>query len=215
MPSAHEIFKALGPIEWESFAQEDPKTLMTDIFNDAHCLIDSIPVSLKNEAQKTGRPRAATDTDLPSLPNRAPESSDRARNLRKEWKEVKVNARENPLGLNVYKLAAKDGRGAWFARRSVHEGPSFERWKTGMEREFPESLKVQGEPGDGKIRGLGADKRVVDEIIDGCGRIQGKSAHASSSVCPRQLLINEVLQSTSYRHSFQARPHPATSSPYV
>ncbi|KAI8634533.1 hypothetical protein F5Y19DRAFT_461275 [Xylariaceae sp. FL1651] len=166
------VFKALGPIDWESFAEEDPKTFMTSIFDDAQCLIDSIPVSLKDELQKSGRSRAATDTDLPSLPNRAPELSDQARELRKEWKEVKINPRENSLGLNVYKLAAKDGKGAWFARRSVHEGLSFKRWKTGMEREFAESLKVQGEPGDGKIRGLGADKRVVDQTVDGCGRIQ-------------------------------------------
>ncbi|KAI3336940.1 hypothetical protein HD806DRAFT_475230 [Xylariaceae sp. AK1471] len=172
MSSAHEVFKALGPIDWESFANEDPRALMTGIFSDARCLIDSIPVPLKDELQKTGRPRAVTDTDLPSLPNRAPKSSDQARELKKEWKEVKVNARENPLGLNVYKLAAKDGRGAWFARRSVHEGPNFERWKTGMEREFAESLKVQGQPGDGKIRGLGADKRVVDETVDDCGKAQ-------------------------------------------
>jgi hypothetical protein len=162
MPGSHEAFKALGPIDWESFAEDDQKTLMTNIFSDAYSLIDSIPVSVKDESQQTGRPRAA---DLP----------EEARALRKEWKEVKVNSRENPLDLNVYKLAAKDGRGAWFARRSIHEGISFERWKIGMEREFAESLKVQGEPGDGKIRGLGADKRVVDETIDGCGKLEGKS----------------------------------------
>jgi len=175
MPSTHEAFKALGPIDWESFAQEDQKTLMTNIFSDAYSLVDSIPISVKDESQKTGRPRAATDTRPPSLPDRAANSSEETRALRKEWKEVKVNSRENPLDLNVYKLAAKDGRGAWFARRSIHEGLSFERWKTGMEREFAESLKVQGEPGDGKIRGLGADKRVVGETIDGCGKLEGKS----------------------------------------
>lgn len=162
MSSAHETFKALGPVEWESFAQQDLAMLMTDIFGDAHRLIDSIP-------------DPAVNADLLSLPSRAAESSDQAKELRKEWKEVKVNPRENPLGLSIYKLAAKDGKGAWFARRSVHDGPSFRKWKAGMEREFAESLKIQGQPGDGKIRGLGADRCVEDQTVDECGKIQGKS----------------------------------------
>ncbi|KAI1150168.1 hypothetical protein F4825DRAFT_463551 [Nemania diffusa] len=151
MPSAHETFKALGPVDWETLHQEDLMTLMTDIFRSAHCLIDSIPTPSEDE------PRSP---------------SEEARELRKEWKEVKINARENPLGLNVYKQAAKDGKGGWFARRSVHDGLSFRKWKTGMEREFSESLKVQGQPGDGKIRGLGADKCVANQTVDGCGKIQ-------------------------------------------
>ncbi|KAI0971098.1 hypothetical protein F4678DRAFT_433726 [Xylaria arbuscula] len=149
MTSPHEAFKALGPVDWESFAQEDATTLMTDIFSNARCLVDSVP---------------GQDDSRPSQPT--------AEALSKEWKEVKVNARDNPFGLHLYKQPAKDGRGAWFARRSVHDGQSFRRWKIGMEREFDESLKVQGEPGDGKIRGLGADKRVVDQTFDGRGKMQ-------------------------------------------
>ncbi|KAJ2988114.1 hypothetical protein NUW58_g4144 [Xylaria curta] len=172
MPNAHETFKALGPVEWDSFFQDDLAMLMTDIFNDAHRLIGSIPSPPKEDQQKAGNKGAAADADLRSLPSRAAESSDQARELRKEWKEVKVNLRDNPFGLTVYKLAAKDGKGAWFARRSIHEGTSFKKWKAGMEREFAESLKIQGRPGDGKIRGLGADKCVVDQTVDGCGKIQ-------------------------------------------
>ncbi|KAJ8122137.1 hypothetical protein ONZ43_g1591 [Nemania bipapillata] len=151
MPSAHEIFQALGPVEWEGLDQEDLTTLITDIFKKAHCLVDSIPVPSEDELQS---------------------SSEDARELRKEWKEVKINSRENPLGLNIYKLASKDGKGSWFARRSMHDGLSFRKWKTGMEREFAESLKVQGQPGDGKIRGLGADNCVANQTVDGCGKIQ-------------------------------------------
>ncbi|KAI0099635.1 hypothetical protein GGR51DRAFT_535268 [Nemania sp. FL0031] len=172
MPSAREAFKALGPVDWDSFAQEDPKTLIADIFKDAHELISSIPVSSKVESQKISRAQDVIDTDIPLPLNQVPECSEEARELRKEWKGVKINPRDNPLDLNIYKLAAKDGRGSWFARRSVHEGLSFRKWKIGMEREFPESLKVQGQPGDGKIRGLGADKCVVNQTVDGCGRIQ-------------------------------------------
>ncbi|KAI0013684.1 hypothetical protein F4779DRAFT_640133 [Xylariaceae sp. FL0662B] len=172
MTDAHGAFKALGPVNWDEIAHADLQDFLERTFTDAHCLIDSIPVSLTSSTQKQGRLRSATDPNLPTLPNRASKSPDHVHVLRKEWKEVKVNARENPLGLDVYKLAAKDGKGAWFARRSIHEGLTFEKWKLGMEREFPESMKVNGKPGDGNVRGIGADKRVVNQAVEGCGKIQ-------------------------------------------
>ncbi|KAI0187752.1 hypothetical protein EV127DRAFT_435962 [Xylaria flabelliformis] len=201
MPSAHDTFKALGPVEWESFAQEDLAKLMTDIFSDAHCLIDSIP---------------APAVDAGPMPSRATEPSDHAQQLRKEWKEVKVNARDNPLGLGIYKMAAKDGKGAWFARRSTHDGPSFEKWKRGMEREFAESLKVQGHPGDGKIRGLGADKRVEDQTVEACGNIQvyQLSAQFPGPTAPRDFvtlcLSSDTTTSGSRSYMLVSRPcvHP-------
>ncbi|KAI1417847.1 hypothetical protein F5Y13DRAFT_151970 [Hypoxylon sp. FL1857] len=170
MPSAHEAFKALGPINWDDIAQDRLDSFLQDIFSDAQCIVDSIPVS-SSSSQKVGRPRSATDSNLP-LPSKESKSSDRVAQLRKDWKEVKVNPRENPLGLDVYKLAAKDGKGAWFARRSVHDGFTFEKWKLGMEKELDESMKVQGKPGDGSIRGIGADKKVVNQTVEGRGKIQ-------------------------------------------
>lgn len=74
----------------------------------------------------------------------------------------------------VYKLSSKDGKGAWFARRSVHEGLGFSRWKKGLEKEFPETLKVQGGPGEGNIRGIGGEKRVEDMKVDGVGKVEGE-----------------------------------------
>ncbi|KAI1335480.1 hypothetical protein F5Y15DRAFT_397464 [Xylariaceae sp. FL0016] len=162
MPGAHAAFKCLGPVIWESIAKQDHKAFLADTFCDAQCIIDSIPA----------RPRSATDSDLSVFPDHAPKNTDHTRQLRKEWKEVKLNPRDNPLGLNVYKLGAKDGKGAWFARGSVHEGITFEKWRLGMEREFAESMKVQGKPGDGSIRGIGADKRVVHETVEGCGKME-------------------------------------------
>ncbi|KAI1502257.1 hypothetical protein F5X99DRAFT_163360 [Biscogniauxia marginata] len=169
MANAHGAFEALGPINWDDIAQDDIQTFLANVFTDAQCLVDSIPVSLASLEQKFGRQRSATDSDLPSLLSRTPRSTERARELRKEWKETKINPRENPLGLDVYKLAAKDGKGSWFARRSVHEGLTFETWKLGVEKEFAESMKVQGKPGDGNIRGIGAEKRVVNETVESCG----------------------------------------------
>ncbi|ETS85750.1 hypothetical protein PFICI_03775 [Pestalotiopsis fici W106-1] len=178
MTNHHDVFKALAPIEWESINQDDLKTFLTDIFVEAQCLIDSIPVSTSlpsatlSSKSTGGRPRSSTDPAGPKLPARAPMTSERAEHLRKEWKEVQVNPRENPLGVDVYKLSAKDKKGAWFARRSLHEGLPFDQWKLGMQAEFAESLKVQGGPGEGKIRGIGADKKVVDITVDGCGKME-------------------------------------------
>jgi hypothetical protein len=93
--------------------------------------------------------------------------------LQKEWKSVKLNAKENPLGMSVYKLAGKDGKGSWFARRSVHEGLGFKKWKTALQREFPETLKVQGGPGEGNIRGIGGEERVEYQVEEGVGTMEG------------------------------------------
>ncbi|KAI0024717.1 hypothetical protein F4780DRAFT_551197 [Xylariomycetidae sp. FL0641] len=171
MPNPHGSFKALGPVDWDAIPKEDLPAFLSDIFRDAQYVVDSIPAPVDCPTQKL-RKRSATGTSLATLPDRSSKADDGLKQLRKEWKEVKVNPRENPLGLSVYKLAAKDGNGAWFARRSVHEGVTFEKWKLGMQREFGESMKVQGGPGEGKIRGIGADKRVVDQTVDGCGRIE-------------------------------------------
>ncbi|RYP49819.1 hypothetical protein DL769_011035 [Monosporascus sp. CRB-8-3] len=178
MAKAHEPFKALGPINWEysrdPSAEEEAKIrdFLFRTFKDAECIVDSIPGSSPS-AQQPGRQRSSTDPNRKSLHNRAHQASDVARELRKEWKEVKVNPKENPLGLSVYKLAAKDGKGSWFARRSVHEGQNFDKWKVAMEREFLESMKVKGKPGSGSIRGIGADKRVERMDLDGCGKLEG------------------------------------------
>ncbi|KAI0128638.1 hypothetical protein BJ170DRAFT_337918 [Xylariales sp. AK1849] len=174
MTNHHDTFKALAPIDWNTIDQDNLKAFLSDTFGDAQSLLDSIPISLTSKAatQSNGRPRSSTDPTVPKLPGRAPQSSEHVEKLRKEWKEVQVNPRENPLGVNVYKLSAKDKKGAWFARRSVHDGVPFEKWKLGMESEFAESLKVQGKPGDGKIRGIGADRRVEEIVVDGCGKME-------------------------------------------
>ena len=78
------------------------------------------------------------------------------------------------MGIGVYKLSGKDGR-AWFARRSVHEGMPYTKWKNALQREFPESLDVQGAPGEGNIRGIGAERRVIKKVVDRVGGLEGRS----------------------------------------
>ncbi|KAI0200516.1 hypothetical protein F4808DRAFT_429240 [Astrocystis sublimbata] len=197
MPGAHDTFKALGPVDWEAFAQEDLATHMTSIFGDAHDLIDTVPAP-------------AGDADVESEP------SDHVQRLGKEWKEVKVNARDNPHKINIYKLSAKDGRGAWFARRSVHDGVQFGKWKTGMVREFAETLKIQGQPGDGKIRGLAAEKRVEDKTVEGCGNIQvyQLSAQFPGPTTPRDF-VTLCLSSDTPNGPGKLRSYMLVSKPCV
>ena len=72
----------------------------------------------------------------------------------------------------VYKASGKDGRGAWFARRSVHEGLGFQKWKLGLQREFPETVEIKTSPGDGNIRGIGGERRVERVGVDGVGTME-------------------------------------------
>ncbi|KAF9875575.1 hypothetical protein CkaCkLH20_06956 [Colletotrichum karsti] len=183
MAPHHEPFKALAPVKWDTVAENDPKDFIHNVFSEAQTIIDSIPVpaAIQQAAtQTTGRARSHTDppqhvTDINrtlSQQRQTAASLALSRDLSKEWKEVKVNPRDNPLAINVYKLAAKDGKGSWFARRSVHDGLTFEKWKLGLEREFAESMKVQSGPGAGAIRGIGAEKRVEHQVIDGAGKME-------------------------------------------
>ena len=176
-----EPFKSLGFIRWdfgdvnESGGETRIREVLTQVFQDAQYIIDSIPGEPTPSAQQSGRPRSSTDPSRRSLRSKNLQPSEHAKKLSKEWKEIKVGPKENPLGLSVYKLAAKDGKGAWFGRRSVHEGQSFDKWKLAMQREFPETMKVKGKPGSGKIRGIGADRRVEHVALDGCGKAEGEN----------------------------------------
>ncbi|KAK8026916.1 PH domain-containing protein C19A8.02 [Apiospora marii] len=206
MTNPHDAFKALAPIDFAEIDQNDPKSFLNDAFVDAQCIIDSIPGSIaaKQAQPPTGRPRSATD---PTATRNADKATERAEKLRKEWKEVQLNPRDNPLGVSVYRLNAKDKKGAWFARRSVHQGLTFERWKLGMETEFAESLKVQGKPGDGKIRGIGADKRAVNQTIDGCGKMQvyQLSAQFPGPTTPREFITLLLTSDTAVDTPLQAK----------
>ncbi|KAG7124737.1 hypothetical protein HYQ45_001129 [Verticillium longisporum] len=180
MPSHHEPFAALGPVDWSTVPADDLSSFLADTFASAQTIIDSIPVPAPVQAATAARrSRAQTDPPQPSVALNAAMAARQsgasiktAQDLMKEWKEVKVNAKDNPLAINVYKLAAKDGRGSWFTRRSIHDGLTFDKWKLGLEREFAESMKVQTGPGGGSIRGIGADKKVEDHFVREAGKAE-------------------------------------------
>jgi hypothetical protein len=171
--------------------------------------LDGVRKAAASPAPAAMPPTAGESDQQPAKPPRrrprpTSESLARAEELRKEWKEVKVAAAgtpENPLGINVYKLGAKDGRGSWFARRSVHADMSFDKWRLGLEREFAETMKVQTGPGGGSIRGIGAERVVERHVVDEVGRAEvfQLSAQFPGPTAPRDfitLLLSSDAQST-------------------
>lgn len=189
--SHHEPLGAMGPVEWEQVPQDDDlEEFLADVLSETQTVVESIPVpATKNASSSAGRARSKTESaaSAPDIKRaltlrQKAEAIGQAQDLQKEWKEIKVSAKENPLGINVYKLSAKDGRGAWFARRSVHEGLSFDDWKKGLSVEFSETMKVQGAPGSGNIRGIGADKRVEDKQIGDHGQLQGTPTRPNHAI---------------------------------
>jgi hypothetical protein len=177
----HEAFKALAPIDWSDISQERLSEFLTSALSCALSVVDSIP--------HTPTPTRPLSIPVPyreklddPTPERPAARHGQAQTLRREWKEVRVAAKDNPLGISVYKLGAQDGKGSWFARRSVHEGVTFEKWRLGLEREFAETMKVKGGAGSGSIRGIGAERRVEVEEVDGLGKLECKDVLLTS--CP-------------------------------
>ncbi len=185
MAALHEALKTLSPIEFTTVPVDNLKLFLSETFNDAQLLIDSIPIPGATEDSLTasvGRSRSNTVSSIASSSSDISLSTARPsppppeiESLQAQWgKPLRLNAKDNPLGIGVYKLAGKDGKGAWFARRSVHEGLRFEKWKKGLEAEFPETMKIQGGPGEGNIRGIGGERRVEYKVVDGVGKLEGQ-----------------------------------------
>lgn len=210
----HEPLKALGPIDWSELSHDDLKPFLTSTFFQAQTVVDSIPTP-PSQARLAlpGRARSHTDSSILPQPSSSPSSPNRpgrehanttanenaaaaaaaaahAVALRKEWKEVKVPPKDNPMGIAVYKLPAKDGRGAWFARRSLHEGVAFDKFQLGLEREFAETMRNNTGPGTGNVRGIGAEKRAEHLVCDGVGKAEAwlLSAQFPGPTTPRDFV---------------------------
>ena len=216
MAALHSALQILGPAPYSSVPTEvaQAKQYLQDVFAKSELIINSVPPAPLEE-YFTSRARSNTTTSYASNISDISASSARSEPtdpshaaLQKEWgKPIKLAAKDNPLSIAVYKLSGKDGKGAWFARSSVHEGLSFKRWKLGFEREFLESLAVQGGPGEGNIRGIGADRRIENREVNGAGKIQGQWASSSVEAWMRL----KIPKSTSYLRNFLVRLHLATS----
>ncbi|KAK2767499.1 hypothetical protein FQN54_003656 [Arachnomyces sp. PD_36] len=182
MATLHSALQSLGPTPFDEVPSSDAdlRGYIQDLLNKSRLIIESVPPpppSTSTQEDSNPLPRATSASEITPSSARAPPPPQSLQHgaLRKEWgKQVnKTNTsaskKDNPLDIPVYKLSGKDGKGAWFARRSVHEGLGFRKWKRRLEGEFEESLRVrrekeetQGEagPGDGCVRGIGGEKMV-------------------------------------------------------
>lgn len=175
-----EALASISPIAWDDLSSDDqlPDFLHT-VFKHAETIVNSIPaLSAPEGSSFTPKPANSAQNAQETFANAEevpmPEY-DRSAAATKDWgKPYKLGASANPLQVQCYKMAAHDRHGAYFARRSVHQGIGFDRWRRCAEREFLESLKVQDGPGAGAVRGISADRRVVKKEVEGVGMLEGK-----------------------------------------
>ena len=218
MATLHSALQSLSPTSFSTVPtnQSEATSYLQSAFSQAQTIVDSVPLPPPTDPLVISRPRSSTGASTASNVSEISSSSARSDpidpshlSLQKEWgKPIKLNAKDNPLNMSVYKMAGKDGRGAWFARRSVHEGLGFRKWKLGLQREFPETLEVQGGPGEGNIRGIGGERRVEKIRVEGAGAIEGLYWSLE-----QRLELTES-QCTIYLHNFPALRHHEISSLY-
>ncbi|KAM0719929.1 hypothetical protein Q7P37_004064 [Cladosporium fusiforme] len=197
MAELHEALTALSPKDWDDVPIDDLKPYMTELLTAGELICNSVPPPSEGTAFNQAKPHydqpngAKSHRDVyPSLARSFPPGKEHEA-LQKNWgKAMKFSAKENPLNIAVYKMAGHDRHGAWFARRSVHEGMSFSKFKNAMKREFAESLAVEGGPGSGSIRGIGADTRIVNKEVEGLGSLEvyQLSAQFPGPTTPREFI---------------------------
>jgi hypothetical protein len=179
MAALHEALKALGPVPFTEVAtdEDELKRYLQNHFASAQLIIESVPQPvLPTSGRARATSSASSSSEIAPSSARSETATPEQEELQKDWgKPVKMSDKDNPLNISVFKLSSKDGRGAWFARRSVHEGLSFDRWKTALEKEFEQSLEVQGGPGAGKVRGIAAEHRPEKRVIEGVGNLEGEN----------------------------------------
>lgn len=180
MSKLHEALSSLSPTDWDSIPHGDTlPQFLKQIFSHAELICNSIPPPPGGSDFLSSTPNSSVGNAssaaeiIHSEARAAPPAPDHA-SLQKAWgKPLKIAAKDNPLGITMYKMAGHDRHGAWFARRSVHEGLGFTKWKTAMQKEFGQSLAVKGGPGEGSVRGIGADSMLEKEVIEGVGCLEG------------------------------------------
>lgn len=197
MAELHEALKALSPTDWDDVPLDNLEPYMTELLTAGELICNSVPPPADGTPFDQAKPQfdqpnpATSHKDV--LPSQArshpPDAAHEG--LQKNWgKAMKFSAKENPLNIAVYKMAGKDRFGAWFARRSVHEGIGFSKFINAMKREFDESLAVEGGPGSGSIRGIGADTRLEKREVEGLGAVEvyQLSAQFPGPTTPREFI---------------------------
>ncbi|KAH3909227.1 hypothetical protein HBI56_187700 [Parastagonospora nodorum] len=205
MSELHDALACLRPKEFSDVPIDNLKSFLPEILANAELIANSVPPPPNGTpyeaAQRTrtdSRP-AANAADLTISQVRRPPPAKAHEALQKSWgKPVKLGAKETATGMSVYKMAGHDRHGAWFARSSVHEGLGFTKWKECMQKEFPESLEVQGGPGEGNVRGIGGDQRLEQMNVDGIGKLEvyQLSAQFPGPTSPREFITLLITSET-------------------
>ncbi|RMZ85259.1 hypothetical protein DV738_g153, partial [Chaetothyriales sp. CBS 135597] len=201
--------QALSPVDFDTVPKsiEELDQYLADLYAQAQTIVESIPIADPDEG--LSRPRAKTVSSVASNASEISASAARSEPpephialLQKDWgKPLKLKASDNMLGISVYKTAGKDGKGAWFARRSVHEGLGFARFKSAFQKEFPASLAVQGAAGEGNIRGIGAESRVEQIKVPNRGQLEvyRLSAQFPGPTTPRDFVTLLITSSNAMK----------------
>ncbi|KAF2139629.1 uncharacterized protein K452DRAFT_275070 [Aplosporella prunicola CBS 121167] len=175
----HEALECLRPKDFSDVPLDQLEGFLHETFGKAELIVNSVPQPPGGtDFQAATRTRkdvngAHNASEITAAEARGPPLDPSFEELHKAWgKPVKLGAKENQMGISVWKMAGADRHGAWFARRSVHEGMGFAKWKKAMQREFAESLATQGGPGEGAIRGIGGDRRLEESVVEGVGKME-------------------------------------------
>jgi hypothetical protein len=182
MSALHTALEALRPRVYSDIPIHDPSAFLAHTFAAAELIVNSVPLAppprstldQNLSALNNGRIHATCAAEVTASSARPPPVDPEQEKLRDHWgKPLKLAAKDNRLGMSMYKMGANDRHGAWFARRSIHDGFSFDRWRAAMKGEFVESLAVQGGPGAGSVRGIGADRVLERKKVEGMGKLEG------------------------------------------
>lgn len=205
MAELHDALKYLSAVDWNDMPQDDLNQYMSDCFNAGELIANSVPHPPNGTPFSDAKPHHSLPNSAKSHKEMHP-SAARAHpyhrdheSLQKNWgKPMKFKDADNPLKVAVFKMAGHDRHGAWFARKSVHEGLGFDRFKRAMMREFSESLTVTGGPGAGAIRGLAADRRLERIDVEGVGKLEvyQLSAQFPGPVTPRDFMTMVMSSDT-------------------
>ncbi|KAK4986222.1 hypothetical protein LTR50_005451 [Elasticomyces elasticus] len=197
MATLHAALDTLQHVDYADVPLNDLSTFLRSVLAAGEVICNSVPPPPGGTDFASSSPThkspnsAACANDIIHSSARPPPPIPEHADLQKAWgKPLKISAKENPLGISVYKMAGHDRHGAWFARRSVHEGIGFKKFMKAMQREFPDSLAVQGGPGEGSIRGLTGDRRLEVKEVDGVGKMEvyQLSAQFPGPTTPREFL---------------------------
>ncbi|CBX91740.1 hypothetical protein LEMA_P072480.1 [Plenodomus lingam JN3] len=205
MAELHKALECLRPKDFSEIPTDDLKSFLPPILANAELIANSVPpppngIPYESAQRTRTTPQAALNAaDLTVSEVRRPPPAKEHEALQKAWgKPVKLGNKEAATGISVFKMAGHDRHGAWFARTGVTEGLGFAKWKRAMLREFPETLEVQGGPGEGNIRGIGGDQRLEDITVDGIGQLQvyQLSAQFPGPVSPREFITLLITSDT-------------------